>query len=252
MPDPANNQTVITAPEKPVEGDAAAAKATADAAAAKAAADAAAAGGTPPATDADKKAAAEAAAKKEAEDKAKDPNKDKAKKDGAPEKYEPFKMPEGIKVDEAALGKFTPIAQELGLTQEGAQKLMDLWVEARTNDIKGSNETWSKMRSEWRDKAKADPVFGGAKFDESVGFAKKAIDALSQVEDGKGGATTDPGLREALEITGSGDHPAIVRAFATIGKLLSEDKIVFKGAGAPNTPASKPAADRMYPNQGKQ
>ena len=53
-------------------------------------------------------------------------NKDK-KPDGAPEKYE-FKPAEGQELDETALKEFEPIARELNLNQEQAQKFVDLYA----------------------------------------------------------------------------------------------------------------------------
>lgn len=45
---------------------------------------------------------------------------------GAPEKYA-FTAPEGQELDTSALAQFEPVARELNLTQEQAQKLVDVY-----------------------------------------------------------------------------------------------------------------------------
>ena len=67
--------------------------------------------------------------KKEQDDAAKsEKDKDKDKKAGAPEKYEAFKVPDGVQVDEAALKEFEPMARGLNLSQEQAQQLVDFYA----------------------------------------------------------------------------------------------------------------------------
>src|SRR5262245_55633150 len=46
----------------------------------------------------------------------------------APEKYADFKIPDGMAVDAKALEAFTPALRELNLTQDQAQKLVDVYA----------------------------------------------------------------------------------------------------------------------------
>ncbi|MCV5473515.1 peptidase, partial [Escherichia coli] len=48
------------------------------------------------------------------------------KPEGAPEKYE-FQAAEGVELDADALKDFEPVARELNLTNEQAQKLVDAY-----------------------------------------------------------------------------------------------------------------------------
>src|SRR5262245_60440079 len=48
-------------------------------------------------------------------------------KPGAPEKYE-FKAPEGVTLDTGLVNDFTPLAKELGMSQDAAQKVVDLYA----------------------------------------------------------------------------------------------------------------------------
>lgn len=198
-------------------------------------------GATPPAASNDKPAdkpatgseAAKAAEGEGASKKAEDGKADKAK-EGAPEKYE-FKLPEGAQVDEALLGKFTPLAKELNLSQEGAQRLVDLYTEAQGQAMKTVTDHWANLNQEWVGKVNSDAEYGGADLDKNVAIAKKAIDAFGT-----------PELKDALNLTGVGNHPEIVRFFYRVGKAISDDKF---DTGNAKTNAPRDAAKLLFPNQ---
>lgn len=158
-------------------------------------------------------------------DKAKEPEK-KDEKPVVPEKYE-FKAPEGVEqLDPQALAVFEPIAKELGLSQEQAQKLVDIYPQIQQQQA----EAWSKQVTDWGDQVKADKEIGGDKLTASVGQAQKALDQFGT-----------PALRDYLESSGLGNHPELVRAFAKVGKMMSEDKIIL-----PNQGGQRSAADILY------
>jgi len=158
-------------------------------------------------------------------DKAKEPEK-KDEKPVVPEKYE-FKAPEGVEqLDPQALAVFEPIAKELGLSQEQAQKLVDIYPQIQQQQA----ELWSKQVTDWGEQVKADKEIGGDKLTASVGQAQKALDQFGT-----------PALREYLHTSGLGNHPELVRAFAKVGKMMSEDKIIM-----PNQGGQRSAADILY------
>nr|WP_308530021.1 peptidase [uncultured Serratia sp.]DAM25245.1 MAG TPA: stabilization protein [Caudoviricetes sp.] len=163
-------------------------------------------------------------AEKDAADKA-----EKGKKPAAPEKYE-FVAPEGQELDANALSVFEPIAKELGLTQEQAQKLVDIYPQIQQQQA----EAWSKQGEEWREQVKSDKEIGGDKYTANVGNAQKALDQFGS-----------PALREYLETTLLGNHPELVRFFAKVGKAVSEDTMVM-----PNNGGQLSAADVLYGNKG--
>ena len=163
-------------------------------------------------------------ADKESADKA-----EKEKKPSAPEKYE-FAAPEGQELDANALSVFEPIAKELGLTQEQAQKLVDIYPQIQQQQA----EAWSKQGEEWREQVKSDKEIGGDKYTANVGNAQKALDQFGS-----------PALREYLETTLLGNHPELVRFFAKVGKAVSEDTMVM-----PNNGGQLSAADVLYGNKG--
>jgi len=199
-------------------------------------------GGAAPAADpnkpADKPAEGSEAGAKPAEgegasDKSKDGKTDKAK-DGAPEKYE-FKFPEGVQADEALLGEFTPLAKELGLNQEGAQKLVDLYAKAQGQAMKTVTDHWDNLNKEWVGKVNSDKEYGGADLDKNVAVAKLAIDKFGT-----------PELKEALNLTGVGNHPEVVRFFYRVGKAISDDKF---DTGNGKADVTKDPAKLLFPNQ---
>jgi hypothetical protein len=149
---------------------------------------------------------------------------DKAAAQPAAVEYEPFALPEGVVADEEVLGEFKATAKELNLSQENAQKLVDLQTKANL-----------RARTQWAESAKVDKEFGGPALAENLGLAKKALDSFAS-----------PELRNLLDTSGLGNHPEIIRAFVRVGKAISEDGRVVSGskAGAPSDPAR-----RLFPNQ---
>ena len=164
--------------------------------------------------------------------KAEDIKDDKAKV--VPEKYE-FKLPEGVTLDQGLYDKFTPLAKEIGLSQEQAQKLIDLQTEAMTNSNKAQVKAWEDMQTDWKSKTTADPEVGGANLQANLGHAKAFL--------GKYGT---PALLEVLNTTGVGNNVELIRVFTKAGKAMSEDKIHVAGQG-PMSPQDK--AKVLFPNQ---
>ncbi|KFB89620.1 peptidase [Serratia grimesii] len=179
----------------------------------------------------EEKPATEKTADELAAEKAEKETADKLKKDdkpAAPEKYE-FAAPEGQELDANALSVFEPIAKELGLTQAQAQKLVDIYPQIQQQQA----EAWSKQIAEWGEQVKADKEIGGDKFNASVGAAQRALDQFG-----------NPELREYLNASGLGNHPALVRFCAKVGKSMAEDSFVV-----PNQGGQRSAADILYGNK---
>lgn len=148
--------------------------------------------------------------------------------------YEPFTLPEGMKADDALMGKFTDLAGTQKLTQEQAQAFMSLGTEAINSAVKAAsdhmlNEQWrqhNEMRQGWVDEIRKDPIIGGNKFDTSLTNARKMVELLVPKE-------RQQAFDQMLTITGAGDHPEFHRFMHSIGQWLNEPI-------APK-PAAKPA-----------
>lgn len=185
------------------------------------------------ATEAAAKAAAEAGKTVEVAD-----GKTDEAKTGAPETYQTFTLKEGLEIDQPAMDKFIPIAKDLNLTQEQAQKLVDLQSELAQQSAAADQAAWDSTLTGWVTNAKADKEIGGAGFNDAIAHAGKAIATFGTAE-----------LKAALDATGVGNHPEFIRVFARIGKAISEDKLHFGNAEAGTRELS--LAERLFPNQGK-
>ncbi|EBM6583384.1 peptidase [Salmonella enterica] len=145
----------------------------------------------------------------------KKPDEKEQKQEGAPEKYE-FKPTEGQELDTAALEQFEPIARELNLTNEQAQKMVDLYGTKIMPMVQQQQaEAWQKTTEQWAADVKADKEIGGDNLTGNLSAAQRVLAQFGT-----------PELKEYLEGTGLGNHPELVKAFIKIGKAMSEDGMV--------------------------
>jgi len=124
--------------------------------------------------------------------------------------------------------------KELGLTQEQAQKLVDF----QASMLRQQQEQFAEQVSNWAAEAKADNEIGGKSFDDNLSLARKGLEYVGT-----------PELREALDSTGMGNHPEVIRAFYRIGKQLGEGSFE-QGRGPSSQP--KTAAEVLYPSMYKE
>ncbi|TAI99813.1 peptidase [Pectobacterium versatile] len=170
------------------------------------------------------KTEAEVAAEKEAADKAAKENKEQ----GAPEKYE-FTAAEGQTLDAEALAVFEPLARELGLTNEQGQKFVDAYASKILPQIQQQQlANWQKTVEDWAETVKADKEIGGDKLTANLGKAQQAVMQFGGED-----------LKQALQETGLGNHPALVKAFVKIGHAMSEDKMLGGGSNGEQLSAAQ-------------
>lgn len=139
-----------------------------------------------------------------------------------------LKVADGMPVAEGSVEAFTGVAKELGLSNEQAQRLVDF----QTQLAKGQIDAYQAQQVEWVNQMKTDPEIGGEKYAETTAMAVKAFNQFGGVE-----------LKEYLESTGLGNFPPLVKAFAAIGKALSDDSFA-PGMGVSD---QKSAAQRIFP-----
>lgn len=152
-------------------------------------------------------------------------------KPGAPEKYD-FKAPEGMTLDQKAIDAFAPLAKELNLPQEAAQKLVDLYA-GRVGEIQKMNEDNHKAVVEgWKQETLKEL---GATAPEQLAYVAKTRDRLF-----------DKDLNALIDSSGLGNHPSFIRSCIKAGKAISEDVLVegknIEGAGADGLSAMYPSA----------
>lgn len=156
------------------------------------------------------KTEAELAAEKEAAEK----SEKEQKQEGAPEKYE-FQAGEGVELDAEALKDFEPVARDLNLTNEQAQKLVDAYPKILAGVQQRQADAWQATTEQWAADVKADKEIGGEKLTANLSAAQRALDQFGT-----------PDLKEYLNTTGLGNHPDLVKTFVKIGKSMSEDGMV--------------------------
>ena len=189
-------------------------------------------------------AEAEAKAKAEAEAKAKVEAEAKAKADfAAKEKAEldGLKPPDGAKLDAKHVDALKEYAKSLGLNAAQTKQLLERDAKiVADHDARFQAELKEKVES-WHDAVMADPEVGGSNYDRSVADCKRAINRFGS-----------DAFRKAMNETGLGNHPEVVRVFARIGRSMSEDTII---EGAKPTKPRNPdrfaaLGEAMYPNKG--
>lgn len=134
--------------------------------------------------------------------------------DGNPtqDPYSDLKLPEGAALDETQAGNYKKLAQEIGLTPQHAQKLLDFEAQRLTEQAAQSASVWKQQT---QDKY-------GDKLPTVMATAARAVDKFGGDE-----------LRVLLDQTGLGNHPVVVEAFSKAGALLKEDvSVPSNGAAA--------------------
>jgi hypothetical protein len=168
---------------------------------------------------------------------------------GAPEKYEAWKVPEGYELDAKLVEQASPIFKELGLTQEQSQKLVDFYATNALADSKRSMDAWLETRRDWVKTMKSDETLGKLKGpDGNFGPDSKLVKTVNMAMDGLQNPQLVADFKAALNLTGAGDNPAVVRVLYALASQVSEGTEYAKGN--PTKPASgrpSPGA-AMYPN----
>lgn len=150
-----------------------------------------------------------------------------------------IKLPEGVAADAVALEEFKPLAKELGLSNEAAQKLVDLQVKQALAAQEKTRVALEQEEKQWLETIKADADFGGANFDASIQKAQRAMEKFAT-----------PELAALLKESRLGNHPELVKFAIRVGAAMSEDTISGTGSAGAATPANSQAAflADMYPN----
>lgn len=135
-----------------------------------------------------------------------------------PDTYAFSNLPEGYVLDDQAVGQWSGVFKELGLTQEQADKLVQMDAQRVLAGNQAAEQQAAQARQQqneaWVGDLKKDPEFGGANFDANVGIAQKALAAYGS-----------PELTQWLNETGAGSQPHLVKLFHKVGKELQEGSL---------------------------
>jgi hypothetical protein len=175
-------------------------------------------------------------------DKPADEAKDDKPAPKAPESYE-LKAPEGFeKLDQALVDEFTPLARELDLTNDQANKLVETMMPKVAQQLAQTQQAaWTAQLETWVTDVKADKEVGGEALQGSLQAAQRAMTKFAS-----------PELKALLEYPsadnpkgmGLGNHPELVRVFARIGKAMADDSFVNSSTNASGQ--GKSAAEILY------
>ncbi len=145
-----------------------------------------------------------------------------------PVEYTDFQVAEGVALDQDALGEFRTLASEARLSQDQAQKVVDLGVKMQQKWAAQQTQAMETARSQWAQASNTDKEFGGEKLAENLAVAKTALDKFGT-----------PELQQLLNSSGLGNHPEVIRFFYRAGKAISDDRVIGGGNGP--GPAIDPA-----------
>jgi len=146
-----------------------------------------------------------------------------------------LKLPDGVTAEDPTIKGFVEAAAEAKVSPEAAQVLLDKVRPQIEAQLRAPYEAWNATQEQWIGEVKADPEIGGSKLDGTVARVAKLMDGYG-----------DPGLRQALDMTGAGNHPGLIRFLNKVAVALKVDegKPVL---GQPSQPKLS-AAQKMFPN----
>lgn len=165
--------------------------------------------------------------------------------EGAPTAYEPFKLPEGYEIPEERFKEVGALFKELNLTQSQAQKLVDYQSKMNLDAADAPYKAWDDVQKKWETEVRQDPDMGHR--------IQEIKTTISKALDGLGDPKLASSFREAMDITGAGNHPAFVKAFWKLAQSVTEGGHVAGGGPSPagqKAPGqgAPTAAKALYPN----
>lgn len=144
-------------------------------------------------------------------------------------------LPEGVELAEEPMADFLGIMNNQELSRgEMAQKLVELQVgmaqEAADAASNAGAKLWDDTQAQWQQQARDLPEIGGEQLPQTLATIKKGLEHVG----------ADQETFDALNITGAGNHPAIIKVMFELTKGLVETPPVLgdaAGEGRKLTPA---------------
>lgn len=178
------------------------------------------------------------------------PSSDDSSPDG--EEFEPItpeflienvELPEGFEIlkDDPLMQEFVSLLNEEELTVEDlGPKLVGLYAKATQANM----QKWFDTQEEWLNELKNDPNIGGDKLEPAAERVSSLVHDYASTF-GEDAANVDEALRAALDLTGAGNNPAIVRFLHWAALQLGEGAPLSGGS----TGGERSRAERMYGTQ---
>jgi hypothetical protein len=128
--------------------------------------------------------------------------------------------------------EFLTLANEHKLSKEAASAVLALYPKLLEKAAGEYAASWEATQQDWQKQVQEMPEFGGANLKASLTAAAKVLDKYGDKE-----------VRDALNMSGLGNHPAVFRMIVKIAKDMNETPPV---SGTPATTGTKPLAERMF------
>lgn len=145
-----------------------------------------------------------------------------------------LKLPEGSLLDPKAVDELAAFAKAEKLSKETAQKVLERESALRSSFVEVQQAELVKTQKSWVSDAQKDKEYGGDRFGENAELAKRVFQRYGTEEFG-----------HALEKSGLGNHPELLRFVIRIGKSMAEDQLVMPAADGGGS-SRKSAADVLY------
>lgn len=160
----------------------------------------------------------------------------------APIQYEAFKLPDGVKLDDKELGKFSEFAGNAQIPQDVAQGLIDMYVAERQNDVVQARaeqrKVWDTLNDTWKTELRNHPELGGNRLETTLSLAKAVVEEYLPAD--KVGE-----YMAHMRNNGMGNYLLHVQLLHNIGKAMN----VFEDGIMP-APATPPKAQKGPGNRG--
>lgn len=165
-------------------------------------------------------------------------------KESVPDKYSAYKVPEGYELDEETVSKANDLFKKSKLTQADAQAFIDMYIDLSRDAMEAPYKAFNDLTKQWKDEAMNHPDLKG-----KLGAGKEVSVKISKMLNDLGDPQLVKDFRQAMDLTGAGNHPAFIRMLAKAAEKLVEGGHV-SGAGpsphgqTPKGQASPPSAAR--------
>lgn len=160
---------------------------------------------------------------------------------GAPESYKFENLPEGFEVTDKALSFF----KDNEMSQAQADKAIAFYTELAKEAAQAPFKYWQDMNDAWVKDVTADPEYKGD--------IRAVQTSISKFIDGINDPALANSFREAMDLTGAGNHPAFVKYMFRMSQAFNEGSFVKPGGPsrfgqlAPGKSERPDAAHAMYP-----
>lgn len=150
----------------------------------------------------------------------------------SPDGYE-FKKPEDFIASDEELKVLKTVAFENGINQKQFEKLMELQVSSQRSGLDALRKQIETTQAEAEKQLKEE---WGADYDKKLESAKKVLNHSSLADDD---------FKQFLEDTRFGDNPKVIKMFAKMADLISED--AFNKPGTGDSEPSRPKTEDGRP-----